>query len=193
VCRYETNHFIIAFGTGRGPYPDVGEFEGLIRKAAQRVKLRTILADAGYDSEANHEFAREELSLRTIIPPKHGRPTLKPAKGRYRRLMQTRFDKRKYRKRAQVETVMSMIKRRQGSYCKGKSYWSRCRELNLMVLTHNIMILLPAATFLQSHNVCWPLIRLTASRRRLRFENTDALGLRLKQVRARSCNFLASE
>ena len=144
-----TNHFIIAFGTGRGPYPDVGEFEGLIRQAAGRVNLRTVLADAGYDSEANHKFAREELSLRTVIPPKHGRPTKKPAKGRYRRLMQTRFNKQKYRKRAQVETVMSMIKRRQGSYCKGKSYWSRCRELNLMVITHNIMILLPIPTFLQ--------------------------------------------
>ena len=148
-----TNHFIIAFGTGRGPYPDVGEFEGLIRQAAGRVNLRTVLADAGYDSEANHKFAREELALRTVIPPKHGRPTKKPAKGRYRRLMQTRFDKQKYRKRAQVETVMSMIKRRQGSYCKGKSYWSRCRELNLMVITHNIMILLPMATFLQSRPV----------------------------------------
>ena len=145
-----TNHFIIAFGTGRGPYPDVGEFEGLIRQAAGRVNLRTVLADAGYDSEANHKFAREELALRTVSPPKHGRPTKKPAKGKYRRLMQTRFNKQKYRKRAQVETVMSMIKRRQGSYCRGKSYWSRCRELNLMVITHNIMILLPMATFLQS-------------------------------------------
>ena len=153
-----TTHFIIAFETGRGPYPDVGEFKGLIQQAAHRVKLRTVLADAGYDSEANHKFAREEMLLRTIIPPKHGRPTKKPATGRYRRLMQTRFDKQKYRKRAQVETVMSMIKRRQGSYCKGKSYWSRCRELNLMVLTHNIMILLPMVAFLQSR--CVPFISL---------------------------------
>ena len=125
----------------------------MIRQAAGRVNLRTVLADAGYDSEANHKFAREELALRTVIPPKHGRPTKKPAKGRYRRLMQTRFNKQKYRKRAQMETVMSMIKRRQGSYCRGKSCWSRCRELNLMVITHNIMILLPMATFLQSRPV----------------------------------------
>jgi hypothetical protein len=66
--------------------------------------------------------------------------------------MQTRFDEECYRKRAQVETVMSMIKRRQGSFCKGKTYWSRCRELHLMVLTHNIMILLPRTTFLQSQS-----------------------------------------
>ena len=105
------------------------------------------------------------MSLRTIIPPKHGRPSEKPAKGRYRRLMQTRFDEQKYRKRAQVETVMSMIKRRQGSYCKGKTYWSRCRELNLMVLTHNIMILLPTGTFLQSR--CVPFYSSLFVRKRL--------------------------
>ena len=78
-----TNHFIPAFESSKGTHPDVGEFEGLIRQASARVKLKTVLADAGYDSESNHKFAREELSLRTVIPPKHGRPTEKPAKGRY--------------------------------------------------------------------------------------------------------------
>ena len=146
------NHFVLAFETGNGPCPDVGEFEGLILQATGRVRLKVVIADAGYDSESNHEFARNELSLCTVIPPKHGRPTDNPAKGKYRRLMQTRFDTKRYRKRAQVETVMSMIKRRQGSYCKGKNYWSRCRELSLMVLTHNIMILLLLSTFLQSRS-----------------------------------------
>ena len=137
------SHFIIAYQAKRGPCPDVGEFKALIGQANRRVKLANVLADAGYDSEPNHQYARDELALRTIIPPKAGRPTAKPASGYYRRLMQTRFDEETYRKRAQVETVMSMIKRRQGSFCKGKTYWSRCRELSLMVLTHNIMILLP--------------------------------------------------
>ena len=153
VVTNVANHFILAFESGKGPYPDVGEFRGLIQQAAARVKLKTVLADAGYDSEANHQFAREELALRTVIPPKHRRPSDKPAKARYRRLMQTRFDEQSYRKRAQVETVMSMIKRRQGSFCKGKTYWSRCHELHLMALTHNIMILLPMQTFLQSRTL----------------------------------------
>ena len=113
VVTNVANHFILAFESGKGPYPDVGEFRGLIQQAAARVKLKTVLADAGYDSEANHQFAREELALRTVIPPKHRRPSDKPAKGRYRRLMQTRFDEQSYRKRAQVETVMSTIKRPQ--------------------------------------------------------------------------------
>src|ERR1700676_5749480 len=82
-----------------------------------------------------------------MIPPKHGRPTKKPAKGRYRRLMQTRFDLQAYRKRTQVETVMSMLKRRQGAYVRGRSYHSQCRDLRLMVLTHNVMILMHVRLF----------------------------------------------
>jgi hypothetical protein len=109
--------------------------------AAKRVKLRCIVADAGYDSESNHQFARESLASRSIFPAKHGRPTSKPASGRYRRLMQVRFDRKTYRKRVQVETVVSMIKRRLGNHVRARSRWGQVRELALVVLTHNLMIL----------------------------------------------------
>jgi hypothetical protein len=134
-------HMILAFQTGVGPRPDIDEFRGLLAQAARRVQLDWVLADAGYDSEANHQFARQELQLRTVIPPRHGRPSLKPARGRYRRLMQTRFNHTRYRRRSQAETIMSMFKRRQENHCQGKSNASRRRELHLLVLTHNIMIL----------------------------------------------------
>ena len=51
----------------------------------------------------------------------------------------------RYGQRWQVETVMSMIKRRQGGYVLGRSNGARFRELSLKVLTHNIMILAEAA------------------------------------------------
>jgi len=135
-------HFILAMGVGSGPRPDVDEFASLVGDARRMIGLARMVADAGYDSEANHRVAREQHGIRTIIPAKHGRPTTKPASGHYRRLMQTRFDRRAYRDRVQVETVMSMIKRRQGNYVLGHNYQSQCRDLRLMVLTHNIMILL---------------------------------------------------
>jgi hypothetical protein len=135
-------HFILALRTGRGPRPDVDEFRPLVAEALQQISLSRMVADAGYDSEPNHRVARQQWNVRTIIPPKHGRPTTKPATGRYRRLMQVRFDWDAYHDRAQVETVMSMIKRRQGSHVHGRSYHSQCRDLRLMSLTHNLMILL---------------------------------------------------
>jgi transposase len=140
VCRTD-DHFILAFASRRGPKPDVDEFKELVSMAARRVKLRCIVADAGYDSESNHRFARESLTSRSIFPAKHGRPTTKPATGKYRRLMQVRFDLKTYRKRVQVETVVSMIKRRLGNHVRARSRWGQVRELALVVLTHNLMIL----------------------------------------------------
>ncbi len=142
VVADAASHFVLAFHTRRGPKPDVAEFKPLLEDALSRVRLGCLVADAGYDSEANHVLARNQYRVRTVIPAKHGRPTTKAAKGRHRRLMQTRFDKDTYRQRAQVETVMSMIKRRQGAAVRGATYQSQCRELRLMALTHNVMILL---------------------------------------------------
>lgn len=141
VVSHVDTHFILACDARRGPKPDTNEFEGLLAEAATRVRVTTILADTGYDSEGNHKFAREQSGIRSVIPPKQGRPTDKPASGHWRRQMQVRFNRSKYRQRAQVETVVSMIERRQDSHARGRAYHSQCRDLRLMVLTHNIMIL----------------------------------------------------
>jgi len=140
-------HFILSIRVGRGPRPDVDELVPLLSDALRSMLLDCLAADAGYDSEANHRFARERCGVRTLIPAKHGRPTDKPASGRYRRLMQTRFDRSKYHRRVQVEAVISMIKRRQGAHARGRSYQAQCRDLRLMALTHNVMILLRIELF----------------------------------------------
>ena len=141
------SHFILAFAAHRGPKPDIDEFKSLLDDALGRVRLATIVADGGYDSESNHVHARKVRGVRTVIPPVHGRPTSKPARGYHRRLMQVRFDQHAYRNRGQVETVISMIKRRQGAHVRGMKYHSQRRSLGLMVLTHNIMILLRRKVF----------------------------------------------
>ena len=146
VCDIET-HFILAYQAGRGPKVDISEFQPLLIDALMRVRLTRIAADAGYDSEANHRFAREECHVRSLIPPTRGRPTNKPARGHYRRLMQTRFDLAAYRDRVQVEAVFSMLKRRLEAFVRGRTAWSQRRELRLKVLTHNVMILLRIKVF----------------------------------------------
>ncbi|MBN1908141.1 MAG: hypothetical protein JW818_00245 [Pirellulales bacterium] len=55
----------------------------------------------------------------------------------------TRFNHARYGQRWQVETVVSMIKRHLGSTTAGRTYHSRRRDLLLMVLTHNTMVLYP--------------------------------------------------
>jgi hypothetical protein len=140
-------HFILSIRVGRGPRPDVDQLVPLLTGALRSMLIECLSADAGYDSEANHRFARERCGVRTLIPAKHGRPTNKPARGHYRRLMQTRFDKAKYHRRVQVEAVISMIKRRQGAHACGRTYHAQCRDLRLMALTHNVMILLRVKVF----------------------------------------------
>ena len=153
VCDVEA-HFILAARHDRGPKPDVADFRPLIAEALARVGIDRVVADAGYDSEANHTFARQECHVRSIMPAKHGRPTAKPARGHYRRLMQTRFDLVAYRDRVQVETVVSMLKRRLESFVRGRTAWTHRRELRLKVLTHNIMILLCIEVFYTA--ICGP-------------------------------------
>jgi len=138
-----SNHVILGYLTDQGPKPDTRDLRPTLAKSTSRVRLEWLTGDAGYDSEDNHRICREEYGIRSLIPPRQGRPTCKPASSRYRRLMQTHFDNVRYGQRWQVETVVSMIKRRLGSSLSGRSYWSRRRDMMLMVLTHNIMILLP--------------------------------------------------
>lgn len=147
VVASTDDHFIFALDVGRGPRPDVDEFRPLVAEASRVVRLSQLAADAGYDSEGNHKFARDGHGIRTIIPAKHGRPTTKPPRGRYRRLMKVRFDRVAYRRRSQVETVISMIKRRQGNHVQARTYHNQCRELRLIVLSHNIMILVVVEVF----------------------------------------------
>ena len=135
------NHLVLSTLLTRGPSPDINQLRRTLYPALGRVSIGTLLADAGYDSESNHLFAREVCGIGTIIPPKHGRPSARAPTGRYRRLMAERFDKQTYGQRWQVETVFSMIKRNLGSSLRGRSYWSQCRDMMLMVLTHNVMII----------------------------------------------------
>jgi len=137
-----SNHMILSAITTRGPSVDINQFEKIMTPAINRYIIEHVLADAGYDSESNHRFARDTNNIRSTIPPKHGRPTTKPFLGKYRRLMQQEFDKEIFGQRWQVETVFSMIKRNQGEALLSKSDCAQNREMMLKVLTHNIAVIL---------------------------------------------------
>ena len=141
VCDCK-NHLILSAITTRGPSVDINQFCKTVKPAAERVRIEHLLADAGYDSEANHQYARDVHQIKTTIPPNHGRPTTKLPKTKYRREMRTNFDKKTYGQRWQVETVFSMIKRNFGSALRAKRYWSQCREMMLIALTHNLAVIL---------------------------------------------------
>jgi hypothetical protein len=137
------NHLILAGLAERGPKFDLSHLKPLLNQATQASAIKTLVADAGYDSEKSHRLLREGYGIRSIIPPRMGRRTHKLPSGKYRRLMAQHFDSKAYGQRWQVETVFSMIKRLQGSFLRARTYWSQCRETLLRLFTHNVMIVVP--------------------------------------------------
>jgi len=60
----------------------------------------------------------------------------------YRRKMKLHWDSKSYGQRWQVETVFSMIKRNLTDSLRSKDYWSQIREVFLLAITHNLLIVL---------------------------------------------------
>jgi hypothetical protein len=135
-------HLILGAMTARGPGPDVHQFIPTLSQLNPQIQITTLLADAGYDSERNHRYAREIRHIKTWIPPHHGRPTTKPPTGKYRQLMARKLDTKPFGQRWQVETIFSMLKRRFGFVVHARRYWAQNREMLLMVLTYNLAIFL---------------------------------------------------
>ena len=142
-CR---THLVLAAVPGRGPGPDHLHIEQLMCDAHLRAEIDTALADAGYDAEWVHEYLRLEHGVPIIIPPLIGRPTEKPPSTYYRRCMRSYFkrppERRRYCQRWQIETVISMIKRRLSETLNARSFQRQNRALMLKVITHNLMIVL---------------------------------------------------
>ena len=136
-----SNHLILQGTAKRGPKPDVTELKSAIKELAEYQHIYKLTADAGYDSESNHAYAREQFRILTLIPARVGRPTNKKPSGHFRKLMASfHFNKKAYGQRWQVETVNSMLKRNLNSFLRAKTYWSQCRELLLKIFTHNVML-----------------------------------------------------
>lgn len=140
LCDTHT-HLILSVVPERGPGPDGPHFERALVEALHRVTIETLAADAGYDGEHHHRFAREQKGVRSLIPPLIGRPTKKPPSGYWRRQMKSRLHLTRYSQRWQAETVNSMLKRLLGSALRARRYWSQHREIFLRAITLNIMIL----------------------------------------------------
>lgn len=141
-------HLILAATASTGGGGDAPFFDNLLYHAWRRCdQVKCVVADAGYDSEANHQLAKQDMGVRAIIPPRTGRPTRKPppVNQPMRRAMHWRFarklDQALYGQRWQSETVNSMIKRNLGSALRARTTTHRRHELLLRVLTHNIMLL----------------------------------------------------
>ena len=140
-------HLILATLRSLGPKPDVDELEPLMNNLCGNVLFDRSLADAGFDSEKNHELMRETFGIPTLIPATAGRPTESLPTGKWRWLMATDFDDETYGQRWQIETVMFMLKSRQGAELTARSDTTRHHEMGLIAVAHNLLIVLTIKLF----------------------------------------------
>jgi hypothetical protein len=139
-------HLILAAKTRIGNGSDAPDFDDLLYQAWRRCRVAAVVADAGYDSEANHRIARQEMGVRSLIAVGIGRPSRKPPSGRWRRHVKKRLstnpaDQKLYAQRSQSETAHSMMKRNMSSALRARKPENQKKEMMLRVLVHNITLL----------------------------------------------------
>lgn len=104
------------------------------------------MADAGYDSEANHRFRRERLGVDSLIPAKKRRSAVVLATtpfrlGMLRRLAKAGGDleaRRAYGQRRKAEAVMSVAKRGCGDALSARLEATRRGQAPLRGVVHNL-------------------------------------------------------
>src|SRR6267143_68448 len=99
---------LLAQRARQGPGCDARSLPELLDMAARGAPLGVVLADAEFDSEANHQHIRQRLGAKSIIPARRrGVPN-----GAIRNQMFRAFPKKPYRQRSKIESIFSAVKRK---------------------------------------------------------------------------------
>ena len=132
-----------------GPCGDYPDLPPLAEASAAVVPGALVLADAGYDCEANHAFCRDRLGVRALTPAKTRRYVAGP-RGRYRAEMVEALGcatlgaegqsgpRQTYRQRWLVETLMSVVKRKWGEALGARLPAMQERQALLRGLVYNL-------------------------------------------------------
>lgn len=136
-------HLFLSIHRCIGPCQDSPQFEPVMRDAASRQSISSVLADKGYDAEHNHALCREQLGIpSTIIAVrKNTNGTRQWPQTPYRREMKRRKNRDGYGQRWQVESAFSAHKRLLGGALRATTWLKQKAEISLRVLTHNCMLL----------------------------------------------------
>lgn len=125
---------VLAQRARQGPGCDARALPGLLDVAARGAPIGMVLADAEFDSEANHTHIRQHLGAKSVIPARRrGVPN-----GTIRNQMFRAFPKKPYRQRAKIESIFSAVKRKLSSRAPGRSLPTQIRQALLLGLAYNL-------------------------------------------------------
>ena len=149
-----STHMILACLPARGPGGDHTLLPKLLPRLAKNFSVKTLLADAGFDTEKCLQLIRHQHQMEPIVPPLRTINKEVIPQGAERRRMFYAFQDgtpAEYHQRWQVETVMSMVKRNIKHALSARSYHSQNKESFLIALTHNIAIAMGTHLFYRAH------------------------------------------
>ena len=145
VAVHTASHLIAGALSGEGPGADGPGFAPVTRQAVALLgRVAAAAADAGFDAESAHVLCHKTLGIRRTairLNPRRSGESRKWPQTPYRRAMRRRFAWGLYRRRLQVESVISRVKRHLGSALTARRREHQREEQVLRVLTYNLMIL----------------------------------------------------
>ena len=105
----------VAVSISRTPANDYNKFAPVAKKVIKLGKeIKLVVLDKGYDAEHVHEFIREVLGAKSIIPARYENVKIHRTEGRYRKQMKRGYSEKEYHQRNKNETVNSVVKRKWG-------------------------------------------------------------------------------
>lgn len=137
VISVDTDRLVITSQIAhKGPTNDNASLPDLIEVASRVGPIGIVLADGEFDSEQNHDFIRNHIDALSVIPPRRSKTT-GSARG-VRREMQLAFPADLYKRRALVESVFSIIKRKLSQRAPGRSLETQAMQAYLLGLAFNV-------------------------------------------------------
>jgi Transposase DDE domain/Transposase domain (DUF772) len=126
---------LLAQTTRRGPTNDCANLRPLVSATHGQAPIGLVLADVEFDSERNHQHIRQLLHAHSVIPAKRGGAAWKIHGVRAQ--MRQEFPAALYRRRALIETFISVVKRKLSARAPGRSLVTQCLLALLLGIAYN--------------------------------------------------------
>ena len=136
ICIDTFKQMIVSSVVSIGPKNDNRDFVPVLEKSVTHPVV--VVADKGYDSNANHKYV-DSINSVSMIPVKKN-----VRRGKYRWKMHARFTELVYHRRSLTETVFSVIKRKFGEYIYARSEKMQVVEVSFMNFVYNLHRLVQA-------------------------------------------------
>lgn len=113
-------------------------------------KTKSFDADKGYDSEENHRTVAEDLNAEDRIKLKNKNVPIHRTKGTYRKKAKRRINRLRRNYRSKNETVISVLKRINGSMIRSTKVSMQNKEVLFKQIAYNAgRLIKPALTIIE--------------------------------------------